>query len=109
MALVQRAYSEPDIQAIILAYGSKQHRSIRGAAGAFSIPYHTLRSRLDNATSKSQAHESQQILSYAEELTLIQWISRLTRTGFPALPALVIAMTEEIHRGRFQLPRQLLS
>ena len=95
------AYSEPDIQAAISAYQAKEHPSIRAAARAFSIPYHTLRSHLDKATSRSYAHESQQILSNAEESTLVQWISRLTRTGFPASPALVVEMAEEVRRGRF--------
>jgi hypothetical protein len=50
--------------------------------------------------SRATAHETEQVLSAAEEKTLSRWITRLTRTGFPASPALAIEMAEEIWRGR---------
>jgi hypothetical protein len=56
-------------------------------------------------TSRSQGHESAQILSYAEEESLLRWLTRLTSTGFPASPALAIEMAEEIRRGRMQLSK----
>jgi hypothetical protein len=99
----QHAYSEADIQAAILAYNTGEHSSIRAAARAFSVPYPTLRNRLSGRTSRLHAHETSQILSNAEEGTLVRWITCLTRTGFPASPALVVEMAEEIRNGRFQL------
>ena len=52
---------------------------------------------------RAQAHETAQLLSNTEEKTLAQWITRLTSTGFPATPALVIEMAEEIQAGRITL------
>ena len=49
---------------------------------------------------RSTARESQQSLSYAEERTLVRYITRLTRTGFPASPALLVKIAEEIRRSR---------
>ena len=66
------AYSEADIQAAISAYNKTEYSSIRAAAHAFSVPYHTLRNRLAGRTSRSQAYENAQILSNAEELTLVR-------------------------------------
>jgi hypothetical protein len=97
------AYSEADIQAAIQAFQNEEHQSIRAAARAFSVPYHTLRHRLAGRTSRSHSHESAQILSNAEEQTLVRWISRLCRTGFPASPKLVVEMAEEVRRSRCQL------
>ena len=96
---------ESRIQDALLAHKSGKYRSVRAAAIAFSIPPSTLSYRIAGRTSRSQAHESAQILSYAEEKTLVRWLTRLTRTGFPASPALAIQMAEEIRRGRLQLSR----
>ncbi|KAM0701561.1 hypothetical protein Q7P35_010469 [Cladosporium inversicolor] len=85
------AYTEIDIQTAISAIKNKEFASIRKAAVAFNVPYPTLR--------------GQQLLSPAEENTLSRWVTRLTRTGFPASPALVIEMAEEIRRGRVWLSK----
>lgn len=53
------------------------------------------------------AHESDQTLSTMEEKTLVQWITRLTHTGFPALRVLVVQMAEEIQHGCVQLSKTL--
>ncbi|KAM0711415.1 hypothetical protein Q7P35_002155 [Cladosporium inversicolor] len=102
---VQSASVESRIQDAIAAYKSRTYRSIRAAANAFSIPPSTLSYRLTGRTSRSQAHESEQILSHAEEKTLVRWLTRLTNTGFPASPALAIEMAEEIRLGRLQLSK----
>jgi hypothetical protein len=44
-----------------------------------------------------------QILSNAEERTLVRWITHLTRAGFPAPPSLAMQMADEIRHNRFQL------
>jgi hypothetical protein len=96
---------ESRIQDALLAHKSGRYRSVRAAAIAFSIPPSTLSYRIAGRASRSQAHESAQILSCAEEKTLVRWLTRLTRTGFPASPALAIKMAEEIRRGRLQLSK----
>ncbi|KAM0706169.1 hypothetical protein Q7P35_006718 [Cladosporium inversicolor] len=104
---VQSAPVESRIQDAVAAYKSGTYRLIRAAANAFSIPPSTLSYRLAGRTSRSQAHESEQILSHAEEKTLVRWLTRLTSTGFPASPALAIEMAEEIRLRRLQLSKTL--
>jgi hypothetical protein len=99
------AYSEADIQKAISALKNNEFRSIRKAAVAFNVPNTTLRGRMSGRTSRSTAHESEQILSPAEEKTFARWVTHLTRTGFPASPALAIEMAEEIRRERVQLSK----
>jgi hypothetical protein len=53
--------------------------------------------------SRPTSHEYRQILSNAEERTLVRWLTRLTTTGFPASPALAVQMAEEVRYGRYQL------
>ena len=86
------------VQKAIAAYNSKQLTSIRRTADAFNLPYTTLRDRLTGAISRQQARTMQQNLSSEEEITLVRWITRLTNTGFPASPKLVLEMAEEIRR-----------
>ena len=52
---------------------------------------------------KAQAHEEAQLLSNAEEKTLVRLITRLTSTGFPATPALVVETAEKIRHRRVKL------
>jgi hypothetical protein len=99
----RQAISEANVQAAILAYRKGEYTSIRATARTFNVSYATLHARLSGRTSRSHAHESAQILSKPEEETIVRWISRLTRTGFPASPALVVEMAKEIRRHRFQL------
>ena len=73
---------ETRIQNALLAHKSGKYRSVRAAAIAFSIPPSTLSYRIAGRASRSQAHESAQILSCAEEKTLVRWLTRLTSTGF---------------------------
>ena len=101
----ESAYSESELQDAILAYKSGKFSSIRACAEAFRVPYPTLQTRLSGRTSRSYAHEYMQILSKAEERTLVRWITHLTSTGFPASPALAIEMAEEVRRNQFQLSR----
>ncbi|KAM0710636.1 hypothetical protein Q7P35_001374 [Cladosporium inversicolor] len=99
------AYTEIDIQTAISAIKNKEFASIRKAAIAFNVLYPTLRSRMSGRNSRATAHEAEQLLSPAEENTLSRWVTRLTRTGFPASPALVIEMAEEIRRSRVWLSK----
>jgi hypothetical protein len=105
MGRTRMAYSEADMQRAITEYYSGLYSSKQAAAQANNVPPATLRYRLAGRTSPSQAHETQQILSNAEEKTLVRWITRLTSTGFPTSPALVVEMADEIRRGRLQLSR----
>ena len=99
------AFCESKVQEAISAYNSKQYKSIRATANAFSLPESTLRKRMAGRISRSHAHEYRQSLSPAEEKTLVRWISQLTITGFPASPALVVEIAEEIRHHRIQISK----
>ena len=103
------ASSVADIQSAITEYKLGKHTSIRKCANAFNMPEATLRYHLSGRTSRSHAHEYRQILSNAEERTLVRWITHLTKTGFPASPTLAIQMAEEVRRNRFSLTHAITS
>ncbi len=71
----------------IADYRARHCTSIRATAAAWTVSEATLRLRLRGRTSRSHAHEREQILSSAEEGILVRWLSRLTIAGFPASPA----------------------
>lgn len=97
------AYCESHMLEAISAYQAGSYSSIQKCAAAFSVPHQTLQHRISGRTSRSCAHEHRQILSNAEEKTLVRWITRLTSTGYPVPPALGVQMAEEIRRNRFPL------
>lgn len=99
------AFSETTLQEALVVYRTGEYRSIRACAIAFRVPYKSLQRRSSGQLSRSAAHEHRQILSKPEERTLVRWITQLTSTGFPASPALVLKLAEEIRRGRYQLTR----
>jgi len=99
------AHSNERLQKAIDAFQRGEYPSFRSCSRAFSVCRETLRNRISGRPSRTQAHEPMQILSDSEEKTLIRWITHLTSTGFPASPALVRDMAEEIRRNRFQLSR----
>ncbi|RAL61535.1 hypothetical protein DID88_009574 [Monilinia fructigena] len=94
---------EEKIQNAIIALQLKEFKSIRKAAEYFEVPKSTLIARVAGRKSHTQSHEMAQILSNAEENTLVRWISRLTITGFPATPMLVKEMADEIRLRRVQV------
>ncbi|RAL61711.1 hypothetical protein DID88_002779 [Monilinia fructigena] len=94
---------EEKIQNAIIALQLKEFKSIRKAAEYFEVPKSTLIARVAGRKSRTQSHEMAQILSNAEENTLVRWISRLTITGFPATPMLVKEMADEIRLRRVQV------
>ncbi|KFZ25257.1 hypothetical protein V502_00262 [Pseudogymnoascus sp. VKM F-4520 (FW-2644)] len=87
---------EEKIQRAIIALQSKEFTSIRSAAEHFEVPRSTLTDRMAGRKTRNEAHEIEQALSNAEENTLVQWITRLTATGFPATPSLIKEMAVEI-------------
>jgi len=58
--------------------------SIREVASSHGVPYSTLRRRLaGKGGDRGKAHESQQLLTSAEELALRNWILQMASWGFP--------------------------
>ena len=103
------AYSEEDLTAAITAFRNSEYTSIRTCAYAFNVPRSTLASRLQTRTSRSLSHESQKILSTAEEKTLIKAITRLSKSGCPITLLLIRDLAEEIQLSYFYLSSTLTS
>jgi hypothetical protein len=96
-------YSEEDLIAAITAYRNGEYTSIRKCAYAFHIPHSTFSDRLTRATTRSRSHESQKILSTAEEEALLKSIIRLSKSGCPITLSLTKDLAEEIRLSRFRL------
>jgi len=90
------SYSEADVQTATSDIKEGNFTSIHKAARAYNIPYATLWHCMAGRNLRATAHQIEQILSSAKEKTLSQWITQLTCTGFPASPALVVQMAEEV-------------
>ncbi|EDN94081.1 predicted protein [Sclerotinia sclerotiorum 1980 UF-70] len=79
-SLFTPAQIEEKIKKATFALQLKEFKSIRKAAEHFEVPKSTLTDRLAGKKTCSQSHEIAQILSSAEENTLVRWISQLTIT-----------------------------
>jgi hypothetical protein len=101
--LIMPTYSEEDLTNALAVYQNREFTSIRKCAYAFNILYLTLASRLSTRTSRSQSHESQQILSTAEEKTLLKVVTRLSKSGCPTTLPLIRDLAEEIRLSYFRL------
>lgn len=91
---------EQRLQDAISAFRNKEFDSVRAAANAFDISDRTLSRRLAGGLSRAQATEMTQILSNAEEKTLVRWVSRYTCAGSPITSALLLEMAELIRHER---------
>ena len=103
------SYSEDTLTIALTAYRKGEYTSIRKCAYAFNIPTSTLSDRLTRANSRSKSHESQKILSTAEEQTLIKTITRLSKSGLPITLPLTRDLAEEIRLSYFYLSSTLTS
>jgi hypothetical protein len=102
-------YSEDTLITALTAYRNSEYTSIRTCAYAFNIPYSTLASQLRTRTSYSKSHELQQILSNAEEETLLKSITRLSKSGCPITLPLIRDLAKEIRLSYFRLSSTLTS
>jgi hypothetical protein len=74
---------EGRIQLAILALRNKRIKEVSRAAKVYQVPTSSLRDRLRGRTPQRGSRAANQLLSNAEEIAPIQWISRLERQGFP--------------------------
>jgi hypothetical protein len=96
-------YSEDTLTIALAAYRNGEYTSIRKCAYAFNIPASTLSDRLSTRTLYAKSHESQQILSTAEEKALLKAITRLSKLGCPITLPLTRDLAEEIRLSRLRL------
>ena len=97
---------EEQLQKAITAYKNHEFDSVRGAAKAFSVSHVNMSRRMAGGLSRAQATEMTQILSNAEEKTLVRWISRYTCAGSPITPALLLELAELIRHERVRYASQ---
>jgi Tc5 transposase DNA-binding domain len=91
---------EDRIQGAISALKNPNPPSVRGAASEFKVSHQTLRRRITGGLSRAQATEMTQLLSNAEEKTLVRWITRYICAGSPMTPALLKELAESIRHRR---------
>lgn len=94
------AQNEVQILDAIQALKNSTFSNPYAAAIHFEVSYDTLRRRMAGGLSHSQAAAAQQILSIAEEKTLIRWITRYTTAGTPISPSLLIELAELLRARR---------
>lgn len=99
---LRASLKEIQIQNAISALKNKFSLNIAAAARRFQVPRTTLWRRMGGDKSRAEAHESEQIVSNAEERSLVGWITRLGIAGFPQSPALVVEMAYELRASRVQ-------
>ena len=104
---LERVENKAQVQKALIGYLNKEYSIPRKAANAFKIACTTLLYRTQTDGRTHFAFETQQTLSNVEETSLTGWLTRLTGTGFPAAPNLVMEMAEELRRGRVQLSTHL--
>ena len=95
-------YSEDTLTVALAAYRNGEYTSIRKYAYVFNIPASTLSNRLLTRTLYTKSHESQQILSTAEEKALSKAITRLSKSDCPITLLLTRDLAEEIRLSRFR-------
>ena len=103
MGYTQRSKSDQlqgSIVEAIQGLENKEFPSIRSAARHFEVPFTTLRDRIAGTKTRAESYEMRQILSNAEEKALVRWITRLTSTSYPIIPALLKETVEEIWKQR---------
>ena len=95
----EQAEKEAKLQEAVASVLNKQH-TCHSAALAFNVPRQTLYDRVKGKMPRNKAHEADQILSHAEEKELVQWITRLTISGYPPRYQTLREMAEEIRKRR---------
>ena len=88
---------EARLQETMATVLTKKHTT-SSTAHAFNIPRQTLYNRLDGKPPRNKAHETEQLLSHAEEKELVRWITRLTITDYPPRYDTLREMAEEIRK-----------
>ncbi len=64
-------------------YQENPHKSVKGLAASYKVPYTTLRDRIHGATPRAETSYVKRKLSPTEEQSLLKWVLDLDRRGFP--------------------------
>ena len=94
------AEREIRIQKAIAALQNQEFSTPNAAATHFQVNPKTLRKRLAGLNSRAQARESQQILTIAEEKTLVRWIKCYSIGGNAISSSLMLELAQTIIKSR---------
>jgi hypothetical protein len=98
------SYEEGRIELALQAYTSRQFKSLRRAAAAFSVRHQRLSDRLNEIKHRAQAPPNCRKLSPAEEQTIVRYILDLDARGFaPRLPE-IADMADKLLAERGGIP-----
>lgn len=103
MARLKGKQKEERERLVLLAlkdYQNSTKPSMRASAEKFSIPWTTLRDRLNGAQNRRESHRQQQILTPYEEETIVKWCARMDDWGFPMRLGLVKEMAGYLVKKR---------
>jgi hypothetical protein len=79
---------------------NKDFSSIRAAAQFFEVGHTTLSRRLRSSVSQSKSKEMAQILTNAEEDTLVRWIKRCTKGGLHITGPMLLELATHLRATR---------
>jgi len=92
------AEKEARLQEAITAVQNGEH-TCHSTAITFEVPRSILYEQVNSRKqSRNLAHESKQNLFHAEERELVQWITRLTISGYPPCHSTLKEMAEEVRK-----------
>jgi len=96
----QRSERESNIQLAMQAYRKSESSSMREMAEKYSVPYSTLRDRLNGAQDQKTSREPMQLFTKQEEKAIVRWCNRLDDWGFPPKLTMVKQMAEHLIQQR---------
>jgi hypothetical protein len=94
---------EKAIQDALESFKDGQFKSLRSAALHFRVAISTLNHCHHGRQTQIESHQPRQILSNAEENTLLQWITQQASIRFPVTPALVRETAQEIINQHYNM------
>ena len=91
------AINTSQLEKAVKAYQLGQYTSIRKCADVFAVPYTTLWGRVAGGRiTSTEAHREQQLLSPAEERTIVQWIEDQDYRGFPLRVEMAVYLAQRV-------------
>jgi len=102
--------SEHEFQLVKAQYAlkNKDFKSVRAAAAFFKVHYRTLQRRVNGGLTQSTSQEMRQILTNAEEDTLVRWIKQYTNSGAHITNPLLKDLAIQIRLARVTYASRLL-
>ena len=88
------------VERAIEALSRREFSNVNQVAKHFNVHYTTLQRRYNGGKSIAESREPQQLYTIAEEHAIIQWITRLTSSGYPVTHSLIEEIAEEVRKRR---------